>query len=149
MRSSGAMLRFTPWQPERCLVPKTSTTSATLATDTPQSSIVRPMRQHGSCLAHRTWISRPKTKRSGAKKTSTGSAGTTRKKTASDAGVAATRTCPKSRAKKVVVYLSGSRLLVAGHRLDTRDMTKYKNACAYLLRPCMLRRGDRARWVGI
>lgn len=113
---SGAMLPSTPSRPELFSPPRTSTTSGILATGTRRFSTAPPTRPQGSYLGYRTSKRRRAMRGNGSRKTSTGLRTIRRKRTAWGADVSATRRFRRSREKRGVVSLSGSRLRAVGPR---------------------------------
>lgn len=109
--------RFIHWLLVSCWLLVTSTTSATLATDTPPSSIVPLMLPPANCPVLLTSRRPHSTPRSAKRRTPTGRAGTRRRRTVLAAAAAATPTSSMSRARKAPAWLSGLMLLVAGPAL--------------------------------
>lgn len=118
---SGATHPSTPSQPAPSSPPPTSTTSATSATATPPSSTVpltpppanSPASPTSAPISSRSAPPATASTRNSSKKTTTtGPSGMPRKKMAWAAGAGATRILLMWRARRVVVFRSGWRLLV-------------------------------------
>lgn len=116
--NSGETPRSTRSPLARCSPRATSTTSATLATATRRSNTAPPTRPPASCRASPGSSSRRPTPASAARRTPTGTTLTRPRKTASGAAAAAIPTLSTSRARRAVVWLSGSMSLVGGPVLE-------------------------------
>lgn len=112
---SGVMHPSTPSPPAPFSRPATSTTSATLATDTLPSSTARRTRPSAdSFRVNRTSRRRRRMSENGSRRTTTGSIGIRPRRTVSDAGAVAILISSMSRAKRAVVWRNGSKLPAVG-----------------------------------
>lgn len=141
---SGVMHPSTRSPPVPCCPPATSTTSVTLATDTPPSSTALPTRPSGgNCLGSRSSRRQRWTSASASRRTTTGSTGTRQRRTAWAAGAAATPTLSTLKAKRAAVWPSGSTSPAAGPALRRGEAARPERGRSS--RRCWLRE----KWLSV
>lgn len=150
---SGVMRPSTRSPPVLCCPHVTSTTSATLGTDTRPSSIALPTRLLGAnCLVNRTSRRRPRTSASDSRRTTTGSTGTRQRRMAWAAGAAATPISSTWKARRAAVWPNGSTWPAGGPALRRGESVPVRapgsQSCGMLeKRDCVIQSYQHRAWL--